>query len=91
MTGFLSNTFWPLLTAMAQVSVPEGQVTSAMSVVQTAGFVGAFIGPGLAGLIGGAVSSALILTTVVPYAVFLGIIMTRYRDPATPAKTVVAG
>ena len=58
-TGFLSNTFWPLLTATAQVSVPEGQVTSAMGVVQTAGFVGAFIGPGLAGLIGGAVSSAL--------------------------------
>jgi len=90
-TGFLSNSFWPLLTAMAQVSVPEGQVTSATSVVQTAGFVGAFIGPGLAGLIGGAVSSALVLATVVPYAVFFVVIMTWYRDPATPAKTAAPG
>ena len=81
-TGFLSNSFWPLLTAMAQVSVGEGQVTSATSVVQTAGFVGAFIGPGLAGLIGGAVSSALILSTVVPYAVFLVVIAAGYRNPA---------
>ena len=89
-TGFLSNSFWPLLTAMAQVSVPESQVTSATSVVQTAGFIGAFIGPGLAGLIGGAVSSALILATVVPYAVFFVVIMTGYRDPAAPARTVVA-
>jgi len=89
-TGFLSNSFWPLLTAMAQVSVPEGQVTSATSVVQTAGFIGAFIGPGLAGLIGGAVSSALILATVVPYVVFFVVIMTRYRDPPVAARTVVA-
>lgn len=80
--GFLSNTFWPLFTAMAQVSVPKGQVTSATSVVQTAGFVGAFLGPGVAGLLGGAVSSALILSTVVPYSVFLVIVMTAYRDPA---------
>lgn len=89
-TGFLSNSFWPLLTAMAQVSVPEGQMTSATSVVQTAGFIGAFIGPGLAGLIGGAVSLALILATVVPYTVFLAVIATGYRDPATPVRRVVA-
>ena len=79
--GFLSNSFWPLFTAMAQVSVKEEQVTSATSVVQTAGFVGAFIGPGLAGLIGGAVSPALILSTVVPYSIFLLVVMTGYRDP----------
>jgi len=89
-TGFLSNSFWPLLTATAQVSVPEGQVTSAMSVVQTAGFVGAFIGPGLAGIIGGAVSSALILATVVPYAVFFCIVAAGYRDSTTPARAAVA-
>jgi len=89
-TGFLSNTFWPLLTATAQVSVPEGQVTSATSVVQTAGFIGAFIGPGLAGLIGGAVSAALILATVVPYAVFFVVITAGYRDPAAPSKPLVA-
>jgi MFS family permease len=80
--GFLSNTFWPLLTAMAQVSVERGQVNSATSVVQTAGFIGAFLGPGVAGMIGGAVSSALILSTIVPYAFFLAVIASSYRDPA---------
>src|SRR5271155_5888694 len=84
LTGFLCNSFWPLMTAMAQVSVPEGQVTSATSLVQTAGFIGAFIGPGLAGLIGGAVSSALILATVVPYVVFFSVILTSYRNPRAP-------
>jgi MFS transporter, ACS family, hexuronate transporter len=81
LAGFLSNSFWPLLTAMAQVSVREGQVTSATSVVQTAGFVGAFVGPGLAGLIGGATSSSLFLATVVPYVLFFLVIMAAYRDP----------
>ena len=83
--GFFSNTFWPLMTAMAQVSAANGQVTSATSVVQTAGFIGAFIGPALAGFIGGAVSSALILSTVVPYVVFLLVITTMYRGPASAA------
>ena len=79
--GFFSNTFWPLMTAMAQVSARRGQVTSATSVVQTAGFIGAFVGPGLAGLIGGAVSTALIASTVVPYLVFLVVIGGFYRLP----------
>lgn len=79
--GFFSNTFWPLFTAMAQVSVPEGQVTSATSVVQTAGFVGAFFGPGVAGVFGGATSPVLLATTVVPYAVFLSVVLAFYRDP----------
>lgn len=81
-TGFLSNTFWPLMTAMSQVSVSEERVTSSTSLVQTSGFVGAFLGPAIAGLIGGAVSSALILSTVLPYAVFLTIILASYRDPS---------
>lgn len=81
--GFLSNTFWPLFTAMAQVSVPEGQVTSATSVVQTAGFVGAFLGPGVAGVLGGAASPAMLATTVVPYTVFLCVVLGFYRDPRT--------
>lgn len=80
-TGFFSNTFWPLFTAMAQVSAPKEQVPSATSLVQTTGFVGAFLGPGIAGVIGGAESSALILTTVIPYAVFLLIVLSSYRDP----------
>lgn len=78
-TGFLSNTFWPLMTAMAQVSVGEEQVTSATGVVQSAGFLGAFLGPAVTGLIGGAVSAPLLLTTVLPYAAFLLTIAAFYR------------
>jgi len=80
-TGFFSNTFWPLMTAMAQVSAPRDQMTSSTSVVQSLGFVGAFLGPGVAGLIGGAVSYALILATVVPYLAFIFVIGVVYRQP----------
>jgi MFS family permease len=80
-SGFISNSFWPLVTAMAQVSVREDLVTSATSVVQTAGFIGAFIGPALAGLIGGAESPALILSTVVPFVIFLLVIVSMYNEP----------
>jgi MFS family permease len=85
-SGFISNSFWPLVTAMAQVSVREDLVTSATSVVQTAGFVGAFIGPALAGLIGGAESPALILSTVVPFVIFLLVIVSMYKDPLRPPE-----
>jgi MFS family permease len=87
-SGFLSNSFWPIVTAMAQVSVEEEHVTSATSVVQTMGFIGAFIGPALAGLAGGAVSSALILATVAPYTIFFLVIMTMYRQPTIASTTV---
>lgn len=80
MTGFLSNWFWTLLTAMAQASTSQENRADAISLVQTAGFVGAFVGPGLAGLIGGAASLPLILTVVLPYLAYSVLVAGAYRD-----------
>ena len=80
LTGFMSNWFWTLLTAMAQASVGPEDRTGAISVVQTAGFLGAVVGPVLTGLLGGATSSALILTVVLPFAVYAVIVAVMYRD-----------
>jgi DHA1 family inner membrane transport protein len=89
LTGVFANMFWSLITVMCQVSVPEDRRTAATSVVQTAGFVGAFLGPGIAGLIGGPVSSVLILTSAVPFVVLALVVAFLYRDPrrASPPRT----
>jgi MFS family permease len=87
--GILANMFWPLLTAMCQVNVPEEKRTAATSVVQTAGFVGAFLGPGIAGVAGGPVSTVLILTSAVPYLLLMVVVASFYRDPkrSAPPRT----
>jgi len=82
LTGALANMFWALITAMSQVSVEKDGRAAATSLVQTSGFVGAFIGPGLAGLLGGPVSSVLILTSVVPYVMLGVVVVSLYHDPA---------
>ena len=89
LTGILANMFWSLLTAMCQVNVPEGKRTAATSLVQTSGFVGAFLGPGIAGLAGGPVSSVLISTAAVPYLLLMVVVVCFYRDPArlAPPRT----
>jgi MFS family permease len=89
LTGLLSNMFWSLLTVMCQVNVPGERRTAATSVVQTAGFVGAFLGPGIAGLAGGPISSVLILTSAVPFGVLAIVVAFLYRDPmrSEPSKT----
>lgn len=82
--GFFLNWFWALLTAMAQANTDKATRSEAISFVQTAGFVGAFLGPALAGLIGGASgisSSALIATITLPGLVYLLILIVLYRDP----------
>ncbi len=81
LTGILGNMFWSLLTAMCQVNVPEGRRTAATSLVQTSGFVGAFLGPGIAGVVGGPVSSVLVFTSAVPYLLLLVMVVGFYRDP----------
>jgi len=81
LTGILANMFWSLLTAMCQVNVPEERRTAATSLVQTSGFVGAFLGPGIAGVAGGPVSSVLILTSAVPYLLLMVVVVFFYRDP----------
>jgi DHA1 family inner membrane transport protein len=81
LTGVFANMFWSLITVMCQVSVPEDRRTAATSVVQTAGFVGAFLGPGIAGFVGGPVSSVLILTSAAPFIVLALVVAFLYRDP----------
>jgi MFS transporter, DHA1 family, inner membrane transport protein len=84
LTGLFSNMFWSLLTAMCQVNVPADRRTAATSVVQTSGFVGAFLGPGIAGFAGGPVPSVLIMTSAVPFGVLALIVAFLYRDPKAP-------
>ncbi len=93
LTGILANMFWSLLTAMCQVNVPEGRRTAATSLVQTSGFVGAFLGPGVAGIAGGPVSSVLMLTAAAPYFLLMLVIVGFYRDPPrlSPPRTKAAG
>ena len=81
LTGVLGNIFWSLITAMCQENVSERDRTAATSVVQTAGFVGAFIGPGLAGALGGPVAPVLLLTSAVPYLALTLIGGVFYVDP----------
>jgi DHA1 family inner membrane transport protein len=81
LTGLFANMFWSLITAMCQVSVPEERRTAATSVVQTAGFVGALLGPGIAGVVGGPIPPVLILTSAAPYAVLALVVAALYRDP----------
>ncbi len=89
LTGILANMFWSLVTAMCQVNVPEDRRTAATSLVQTSGFVGAFLGPGIAGVLGGPVSSVLIFTTAVPYLLLMLVVVFFYRDPPriSPSRT----
>jgi len=77
--GFVANWYFTILTAMAQASVPAEIRTSATSLVQTSGFVGEFVGPGLAGFIGGAATFPLILTVVVPNLIYTGIMIAFQR------------
>lgn len=78
--SFFLNWFWSLLTVMAQVSVPEEKRASSVSLVQTVAFVGAFIGPGLAGVIGGAEPVPLLLTVALPYFVYAFVMALLFRD-----------
>jgi MFS family permease len=87
LTGMLANIFWALTTAMCQVNVPAARRTAATSLVQTSGFVGAFLGPGIAGAAGGPGSGVLILTAAVPYVLLAVLVASFYRDPrGAPSK-----
>lgn len=86
--GFVANWYFTILTTMAQTTVPEENRTSAISLVQTSGFIGEFIGPGLAGLIGGAETFPLILTVVTPNLVYTGIMSLAFRSKDRKTTTV---
>jgi predicted MFS family arabinose efflux permease len=78
--SFFLNWFWSLTTIMSQVSVPRSSRSAATSLVQTAAFLGAFMGPGLAGLLGGAETVPLLISVVVPNALYTLVMVFLYRD-----------
>jgi MFS family permease len=80
--GFFSNWFWGILSAMAQVNVPDDSRATAVSFVQSIAFIGAVLGPAVAGYLFGSVVTALplILTVSVPFLVFTIVILLFYRE-----------
>lgn len=87
LTGFFANSFWSLLSALAQVSVDESHLGTATGITQNIGFVGAMIGPFVAGsLVGGLpISSALILSVTLPYVVY-ALLMILYKSDHKSAR-----
>jgi len=85
LAGFVTNTFWSLLSALAQVSVDESQVGTATGIIQNIGFVGAMIGPSIAGYLvsGLPISSALIITVSLPYLIY-ALLVILYKPPQRP-------
>lgn len=78
--SFFLNWFWALLTLMSQSSVPREARASSVSLVQTAAFVGAFVGPGFVGLIGGAHVAQLLGAVTGVDALFVLVMALFYRD-----------
>lgn len=87
LAGFVSSTFWSLLSALAQASVNEAQLGTATGIIQNVGFVGAVIGPSIVGSIvrGSEISSALILTVSLPYLLY-AVLMLLYKEERSPAQ-----
>ncbi len=84
--SFFLNWFWTLLTVMSQSSVSTEDRSSSTSLVQTAAFMGAFVGPGLAGLLGGADTVALLIAVSVPNGLFVLVMAFLYRERPFEAK-----
>ena len=86
-SGFFTNTFWNLLSALAQVSVEESRIGTATGMVQSIGFIGAVFGPSLVGSIIPAfnISTALIVSVTIPYLIYTAL-MLAYRE--APRKKV---
>jgi len=87
--GFFMNSFWGILSAVAQANVPDYSRGSAVSFVQTVAFVGAVLGPVIAaGLFGSTVTAGpLLITVTLPYAFFTVLMLALYstaRAKQTP-------
>ncbi|MGA2665755.1 MAG: MFS transporter [Nitrososphaerales archaeon] len=78
--SFFFNWFWTLLTVMSQVSVPAESRAASTSLVQSAAFIGAFAGPGIAGLLGGAETVPLLVAVTLPNALYTIVMVVFYRD-----------
>jgi MFS transporter, ACS family, hexuronate transporter len=83
--SFFLNWFWSLLTVMSQTSVPKESRSASTSLVQTAALLGAFVGPGLAGILGGAQTIPLLLAVVAPNALYTLVMAFFYRDRPSEA------
>ena len=83
--GFFSNWFWGILSAMAQVNVPNDSRATAVSFVQSIAYIGAVLGPAVSGYLFGNVVNALplILTVSVPYLAFALVILFFYKERTT--------
>lgn len=79
--GFFTNTFWNLLSALAQVSVEESRIGTATGVVQNVGFIGAVVGPYLVGSITKVsnLGIALITSVTIPYLIYT-VLMLAYNE-----------
>jgi MFS family permease len=79
--GFVTNTFWSLLSALAQVGVSEKHLGTVTGLIQNIGFVGAVVGPTIAGSIATMteISVALIMTVSIPFALY-ACLMLLYKD-----------
>jgi len=82
LAGFVTNTFWSLLSALAQVSVDESQVGTATGIIQNIGFVGAMVGPSIAGSLVSSlpISTALVMTVSLPYLIYASLVI-LYKTP----------
>lgn len=79
-TSFMTNTFWSLLSALAQVTVDDRLIGTATGIVQNAGFLGAIIGPTIVGVVvsGVGLGLALIVSVTLPYVAYT-LVMLGYR------------
>ncbi len=78
--SFFFNWFWSLLTLMSQTSVPKESRSASTSLVQTSAFLGAFVGPGLVGILGGAETVPLLIAVVVPNALYTVVMVFFYKE-----------
>lgn len=72
LTGLITNTFWNLMSAMAQLAADDRYIGSATGFAQNLGFAGAIVGPSLVGLLEGTygLRVALVLSVSLPYLLY---------------------
>ena len=85
--SFFFNWFWSLLTLMSQTSVPKESRSASTSLVQTAAFLGAFVGPGSSGSWEEPRRSPCSIAVVVPNALYTVVMVFFYREkPSEDAR-----
>jgi MFS family permease len=77
LAGLITNTFWSLLSALAQVGVEEHELGTVTGTIQNIGFLGAIVGPTIVGTIVSAapLSLALIISVSLPFFVYAALML----------------